>query len=44
VTSLAKRSAAAKNMPDVTEEALQAMVPRATPGKMNALFAKPGWN
>ena len=31
-------------MPEVTEEALAAMAPRATPGKMNALFAKPGWN
>ena len=43
VTRSAKRSAAARNMPEVTEEALAAMVPRATPGKMKALFAKPGW-
>ena len=44
VTSFARRSAAARNMPGVTDVAFAARVPRAMPGKMNALFAKPGLN
>ena len=36
--------AAARNMASVTDDAPEASEPRATPGKMNALLAKPGAN
>mmetsp|Transcript_8695 Transcript_8695/g.35210 ORF Transcript_8695/g.35210 Transcript_8695/m.35210 type:complete len:207 (-) Transcript_8695:1351-1971(-) len=44
LTCEANDLAAARNMASVTDDAPEASEPRATPGKMNALLAKPGAN